>query len=125
MSLATDFRDKVEKAFQPNGRGIVGVVDDLIDLSQEHGLHLEWHEQRCAIRALDGGSPAIELPMQKSVFRAVLARVAALCNEREPGSASPYGGEGELASATNSTRLIQVRFANRPNEQCLELLPRS
>ena len=38
----------------------------------------------------------IDVPLQKSVVRAALARVAVLCNERIPGSVSPFGGQGRL-----------------------------
>ena len=63
----------------------------------------------------------IELPLRKSAFRAILARVAVLCNERCPNSVSPYGGQGELLVDTDPATALRVAFVNTPDEQSLEL----
>ncbi|HUY35359.1 MAG TPA: hypothetical protein VMV69_21625 [Pirellulales bacterium] len=63
----------------------------------------------------------IELPLRKSVFRAMLARMAVLCNERTPNSVSPYGGRGELTFGVNPTVVFRVIFANTGAEQKMEL----
>jgi len=47
--------------------------------------------------------------------------MAALCNERNPNSVTPYGGEGELASSTDSSVSFHVAFANTPAEQKLAI----
>src|SRR5262249_56235813 len=62
-----------------------------------------------------------EVSVPKSVFRAILARVAALCNEHAPNSVSPYGGEGEISVGTNPPTLFRVAFTNTPGEQRLEV----
>ena len=59
--------------------------------------------------------------MPKSVFRAALARIATLCNERNPNSVSPYGGAGELTVDAGPPLVIRVQFVNTPDEQSLEL----
>ena len=65
---------------------------------------------------LDGGSAGrIEVPLQKSVLRAVLARVAVLCNERKPNSVSPYGGQGEMSVDADPATAIRVTFVNTPD----------
>jgi hypothetical protein len=64
---------------------------------------------------------SIEVPLPRSVFRAILARIAALCGERMPNPVSPYGGEGELAIGTNPPTVFQVAFSNTPDEQRLEI----
>ena len=61
------------------------------------------------------------MPLQKSVFRAVVARVAALCNEGAPNSVTPYRGEGELSVWTNPPASFHVAFTNTPTEQWLEV----
>ena len=65
----------------------------------------------------------IEKPLRKSVFRAILARLAALCNERSPGSVSVYGGQGEVLVGDNPLKLLRISFANTPDEQWLTLNP--
>ena len=65
---------------------------------------------------------AAEIPLGKTVFRAMLARIAALCNERTPNSVSPYGGEGEFSIWTEPPTVFHVAFTNTPDEQRIELI---
>jgi hypothetical protein len=85
-------------------------------------LQLAWHANRCQVRPLGTGpQESAEVPLPKSVFRAIVARIAALCNERSPYSVSPYGGEGELSLGTDPLVVFRVAFANTPGEQRLEV----
>jgi hypothetical protein len=105
-------------------RGVVGLVDDLLRLCQEHGLHLEWQAGRCRVRPRGGDwEEWIEVPFRKSVARAMVARLATLCNERTPNSVSPYGGHGQLSAGTNPPAVFTVLFTNTPAEQKFELSP--
>jgi hypothetical protein len=90
----------------------------LLRICQDRGLQLDWHAGQCRICSI-GVVPeeAIEVPLPKSVFRAILARLAALCDERSPGSVSPYGGVGELAVGVAPAILRAVAFTNTPGEQ--------
>jgi len=75
------------------------------------------------VRSLgDEAQQMLDVPLRKSTFRAILARVAVLCNERVPNSVSPYGGQGELAMGANPTVVFRVAFVNTPAAQKLELL---
>ena len=122
MTAVADFHYRVQKVFEPNGRGVVALVDELLTLSGERALRLDCHDEECRIRTLDvQPEESIELPLQNSVFRALLARVAALCNERMADSVSPYGGEGEIALGSNPPTILRVAFVNRPGEQRLEV----
>jgi hypothetical protein len=105
-------------------RGVVGLVDDLLKVCQEHGLQVDWRAELWRVRPLAGGpDEVIDQPPRKSVFRAVLARVAALCNERRPNSVSPYGGRGILSIGPDEATVFQVSFANTPDEQWLNMRP--
>src|SRR5207253_3328899 len=105
-------------------RGVLGLVDDLIAVSREHGLQLEWTANHCRVRFQEGDLPAcIEVPFRKSVVRAALARIAVLCNQRNPNSVSPYGGHGELLVGAEKATATRVAFVNTPDEQRLELTP--
>jgi hypothetical protein len=118
--LTEVFRGVIE---QP-AHGVVGLVDDLLRLCQERGVQLDWQADCCRLRPLAGGSEeVIENPLRKSLFRAVLARVAAVCNERAPNPVSPYGGQAELTVGANPATTIRVNFTNTPGEQRLELTP--
>jgi hypothetical protein len=122
MNQTSRFSEQVRKAFEPTGGGVVGLVDALLDLCPEQGLRLDWQAARCRVRPLGAGPHEwIEIPLPKTVFRAVLARMARLCNERIPDSVSPYGGEGELSVGTDPPTVFRVAFANTPGEQRLEV----
>jgi hypothetical protein len=114
--------DRLRAAFLPDGRGVVGVVSELLALCSEQGLRLEWHAGHCRVCPLTNGQEVpTDVSLPRSAFRAILARVAALCNERSPGSVSPYGGEGEIGLGDDVPGLVQVRFTNTPAEQRLEM----
>jgi hypothetical protein len=122
MSDTSRFPEQLRRILEPTERGIVGLVDDLLGLCRETGLRLVWRNGFCRVRPL-GVEPnhATEISLGKSVFRAMLARIAALCNERTPNSVSPYGGEGELSTWTNPPAVFHVAFTNTPDEQWLEV----
>jgi len=99
-------------------------VDELLAVAREHAFRLAWDAGRCHVQFVDGGPAGlIEVPLQKSVVRAALARIAILCNERRPGSVSPYGGQGEVSIAIGVAGAIRVAFINTPEEQRLDLAP--
>ena len=118
----TNFRERVDKAFEaPRHDGIVGLVDDLLELAGQDGLMLTWQDGRYCVRSLNNNPPQCsEVLVSKTVFRGVLARVAALCNEKKADSVSPYGGDAELAPSA-SRIAFRVAFANRPDEQWLKI----
>jgi hypothetical protein len=110
-------------AFEHPTRGVVGLVEDLLTICGEYGLQLHWQDGRCRVRTAGGDQEElIDVPLRKSVFRAILARVAALCNERTPNSVSPYGGQGELAGGAHPPTVFRATFLNTPPELQLELL---
>ena len=118
------FHERLQRAIEPTCRGVVGVVDDLLALCREQGLHLDWQANQIRVQSLAGEpQESTELPLQKSVFRAMLARIAALCNERHPNSVSPFGGEGEVFLGAIPQTLLRVAFTNTPSELRLEIGP--
>src|SRR5271157_6439980 len=122
MNAPSSSLQQLHHALATPTRDVVGLVDEVLALCQEHGLQLDWQEGGCHIRS-SGGEPegTIDVPLRKSVFRAILARVADLCNERSPNSVSTYGGQGELWVGANSARVLRVAFVNTPTTQTLEL----
>jgi len=124
MSTLSTAPDILRHALCTPTRGVLGLVDDLLTVSREHGIQLDWKADHCRVRFREGGQTGwIEVPLRKSVVRAALARVAVLCNQRNPNSVSPYGGQGELLIGTDSTTAMRVAFVNTPDEQSLELAP--
>jgi hypothetical protein len=124
MNSKSPFSERLRGAFEPTESGVIGLVENLLDLSREQGLRFGWAGDQCHVRPLGPEPPeTAEFPLPKSVFRAMLARLAALCNEHSPDSVSPYGGEGELPVGTNPRTLVRVAFTNTPGELGLELSP--
>jgi hypothetical protein len=102
--------------------GVVGLVDEVIALCQQKCLCVEWSDNKCRVR-FNGSNEeqVIDVPLRKSVFRAILARVAFLCSEQDRASFSPYGGHGALPAGANSKYSMQAVWVNTPQEQRLEL----
>lgn len=143
--------EQLTRAFRPNERGIVGVVDELLALCvavageveslptsrREKLLELGWNDGTCSVRLVGVASPEagpitgeeptsttpalFQAPLSMSMFRAMLARFAALCNEHTADSVSPYGGEGEILPHSNSKARLRVAFKNTQREQWLEV----
>ncbi len=86
MSTESDISRVVRSVLEHPTQGIAGLVDDLLTVCRDHALELDWQAGRCRFRSSGGDWELIELPLRKSVFRAILARVAVLCNERIPDS---------------------------------------
>jgi hypothetical protein len=124
MSIASPFSEVLHRALVQLTRGVVGLVDDLLVVCRERGLQLDWHADRCRARRLGNGTEEwIAVDLRKSVFRAILARVAVLCNEQNPNSVSPYGGQAEVSVGSNPATRFRVAFVNTTEEQRLELMP--
>jgi len=122
MNTTSKIAEAIREVIEHPSDGVVGIVDELLRLCPEQGLRLDWQADGCRILCRPGDSEeTIDVPLRKSVFRAMLARIAVLCNEQNPNSVSPYGGESELAIGTNPPAVFQVSFANTPAEQMLEL----
>ena len=122
MNTPLTFPERLRRALTSPTHGVLGLVEDLLAVSREHGLQLDWQAGHCRVRSLEGGPAGwIEVPLRKSVVRAALARVAVLCNVRNPNSVSPYGGQGELLVGTDPATALRVTFVNTPEEQSLEL----
>lgn len=114
--------ERLQNAFTPASSGVVGVVDELLSLCDEHGLRLDWRSNKCHVQELGAGSSAsIDLLIPIAVFRAIIARLATLCNETNPDSVSPYGGEGELTINTDRPSRFRVTLVNTPGEQRVEI----
>ena len=144
MNQTARLQERIDKAFDPNARGVVGVVDELLLLCRERPLKLAWVDGACHIRQLGTAAgngdrtfwsflrryfvkdtsshhEGVFLRLPKSVFRAILARLAALCNERRPDSVSPYGGGGEVVIEGDTPAVFAVTFTNTPDEQRAEV----
>lgn len=122
MSNVSSLSDRLSRALTTPAQGVLGLVDELLAASHEQEIQLSWQAGRCQVVIPHVEPPErIEVPVPKSVVRAVLARVATLCNDRIPNSITPYQGLGEVA--LDAANVIRVRFVNTPDEQTLELSP--
>jgi hypothetical protein len=123
MSTPPPFSGELRRVLLHPTGGVAGLVDELLVLCEKHALQLDWQADRCRVRCMAGDSQELtDVPLRKSVFRAILARVAALCNERSPSPISPYGGQAEIAVGADSATVFRVAITNTPSEQRLELM---
>ncbi len=106
----------------PPVNGSVGLADTILTICQEHNLSLDWEQGKCRVRRSGATEETvIETPMETSHFRAILARLAALCNETAPGSVTPYGGTTQFITSGESMGNFLIAFTNTPDEQKLTL----
>lgn len=123
MNTKSQYTSVLRSAVEQPTCGVVGLVDNLLRACSAHGLQLDWQGSRCRVRAIEGDWEELEVPIRKSIFRAMLARMAALCNERSPNSVSPYEGQGELVLGADPALRFSVGFVNKADQQKLELIP--
>ncbi len=122
MNSAAALADALARAFDPPASGFVGIVDNLLHLCRGGDLELAWRSNACHARIRQGTiEETLDLPLRKGVMRAILARVAALCNQHVPGSVSPYGGRGEIHLGPGPQAVFSAHFVNTAGEQSLRL----
>jgi hypothetical protein len=122
MSEQATFADRFKTAFRPAGGGVVALTEQVLHLFGEPGAVIECREGRCWCQPRGSAEKeAVEVPLSKPLFRAILARVAAMCNEQSPGAVSPYGGAGDLTTGGTPSGRFHVEFLNTAGEQRLEV----
>jgi hypothetical protein len=122
MSIPAVVAEKLRRILLHPTRGVAGVVEDLLAVCQEYALQLDWQADCLRVRSFGGEWEELrDVRLRKSVFRAILARVAALCNERVPDAVSPYEGQGEFAVLATPAAAFRIAFINTPETQKLEL----
>ena len=124
MNTTTELSSVLRGAVNQPNPGIVRLVDEILNLCRKHNFQLDWQAGRCLIRPPGGDWEEVaDLQIRKSVFRAILARIAVLCNEQSPNSLSHYGGRATLTVGENPSAVCQVALVNSPAEQRLEIRP--
>lgn len=120
MKTVSGLADAVFRAFEPPETGFVGIADNLLRLCLGASVEITWGQNACRVSLRQGAAEeVVGVPLRKSVFRAVLARIAVLCNQRRADSVSPYGGCGEII--LDSGPVVSVRFENTSAVQSLGL----
>src|SRR5438874_8498676 len=111
MSMQSETANSIRSILSRPTGGVAGLVDDLLVLCRENRLQLDWQAGSCRVRFPDSNWEELpDVPLRKSVFRAILARIAALCNERGLKSVSPYGGQVHLPAGSSSPTVFKVTF---------------
>jgi hypothetical protein len=106
------------------GKGVFGLIDEILTYCQINQRKMKWSQGSVEVQTVCGGTEEqISVGLRTSVLRTIIARLAALCNQREKNSVSPYGGEGEFTDDRPPVTTFRVSFCNTPDEQWFELLP--
>ena len=93
MSSATSFLESVREAFRPTDRGVVGLVDNLLQLCSTQGLEADWHADLCRVRTVAvEPEESIDLTIPRSVIRAALARFGLFATSISPVRSRPTEG---------------------------------
>jgi hypothetical protein len=117
MSINTDVATELRDILRRGVGGVAQVADDLLLASRHHVVEMEWSDNRPKLR-IDAAdwSDLSDIGLKKSIFRAIVARIAILCNEQSNSAAmSPYGGNGELMVCGDLPTTVRVTLSNTPN----------
>jgi hypothetical protein len=122
MSTPSPLFELLRQSLLAPSRGVIGLVDNLLTVCREQDLQLDWHNDRCHVRS-PGEHPEelLNVPFRKWIFRAILARIAVVCNEQVSDAVSPYGGQAEIRLGAKPTGVFRVAFTNTPGEQHLTI----
>jgi hypothetical protein len=119
---ALTIQDCMQRAFAPTPRGVAGLTEQLLRASAGGGLELERMGEQCICRCtVNGDTQETPVPLRPAAFQTVLAWIAELCQERSPGSVTPYGGECLLPIPGDPATVVWVHFVNTPEKQQLQL----
>ena len=112
--------------FKPRDRGVLDLIDDLLERLVESRLRLFWVPGIVTEISLDGGeSQTFELAYRNSIFRLIMARMAALIEDTEKQDPIfPYRGTGSFTDPRWPHVRFHVDFVNtKTADQHLELTP--
>jgi hypothetical protein len=122
MIFSETLQDRLRHAFAPTPHGIVGLTEQLLEACIGGDMTFERVRDQCVCRWTSSGvTQEVLSPLPPAAFRTILARIAVLCNEQNPNSVTPYGGEGLLTVKVHPPTVVQVNFVNTPDKQQLEL----
>jgi len=122
---ATSSLSEILQSVLDSRDNLIEFVDGLLRVCAENEVHLRMQTDSGLLRSTKRGRAehAFKNPLTKSRFRAVLARIALLCNEATAGSTSPYGGMGTVPISSDQLDSVQVSFANTPDDQFIDIQP--
>jgi hypothetical protein len=118
--MSTAIVERLRRAFEPGPRGALGLADGMLEVARAGALRCAWEGGTVRV-TIDGAEP-FDAALPKSAFRAALARVAVLCNERRAGSVTPYRGSAEVLVGDPPAPVF-VEFVNAPDELHLDARP--
>jgi hypothetical protein len=123
MSTVPSFVTTSQEAIRSPVGGVSGFVDTMLLLCRDNDLQVQWVPEHLRVRAKGQDWHEIETSFpRQSIFRAILASVAAQTRTADLRAISPYGGEGfAMVGAAESPTLLAVKVANTPAEQSLSL----
>jgi hypothetical protein len=125
MTFLTPIAQRLEAKFAtPTERGIIGLVNDVLLLCAEHGVEFECDGERCTLHSRqDASEESCPLTFNRSILRAGLAYISALCKKQSP--TSPYGGQGTIVIANEPQKSLEIVFVNTSSEQSLRITPKA
>lgn len=122
--MTSSVADRIRLALSAPTNGIVGMAHDLLSICHDNAVIIRWESTGVQVETAEGGETrTLTVPLRKSVFRSVLARLVMLCNETRLGSITPYGGISEIIVPGTPDSHYCISITNTPDEQVIELTP--
>lgn len=112
--------ERLRRAFAAPNDDVPRVVDELLAVASAHRMKIDWSDGACEISELGADMSGERFPMAKSVFQAILARIAALYIP-DSMSVTAYAGAGEIDAGREHR--ISAAYFNEADRQWLCLGP--
>jgi hypothetical protein len=122
ITFRSDVFDAIIDLFQKPQLGCVAIVDGILKIACKFPLKFEWAEDRCQLQILNSDQQT-KMPIRKSTFRAIIARVATIASEKSFLAFNPSVGDENFSIGADVDIGLAARFENSPDRQMLELLP--
>ena len=105
----------------PRAGGVLALADELVNYCLGHQVSLTITTGNCVVvDAHNQQKEVVPITLSKVMFRALIARFAALCSSAK--TMTPYGGTGQIELPDHSL-ILKVALKNTIDHQWLELVP--
>jgi hypothetical protein len=124
MNATQNLEELLRADHDRGGKGVFGLIDDILTYCRIYQRKMRWSQGLVGVQPVEGGTEEqATAVLRGSVLRTVIARLAALCNQGQTNSVSPYGGQGEFIDDRPPVTTFRISFRNTPDEQWLEITP--
>ena len=121
----TELNHRLKQILQPSPSGVVGMADALLELCFRECIEIRATNFGITSRQANGTETNVIVNPwpRSSVFRAILARIIARCNDYSVDSVPIYGGDGIWARSMDEVSQLRISVSNTTSDSRIHILP--